>query len=213
MKATVMRGFGLLLACLIFAGMPPVAAMAAADSFTVSMHPSEKKVTVGDSVEIAVVVGHTAGVNKYNSFDMTFSYDPKILELTSTTISDMSVTARNGKVRVLRYGTDLNVDTAVFTLSFKTLRNGTTAVQAVSAKVGMKETAQDADAERAKLLNNAAIAVSAKAAASGESSNPRTGDAFAVWNAIAVSSLLGLVMLMLQEKESFREKIKQSYRR
>ena len=198
-----MRCFSLLLACLIFAGMLPMGAMAATDGFTVSVQSSEKKITVGDRVDVAVVVGHEGAVSKYNSFDMTFSYDPKILELTSTTISGMSVTAENGKIRVLRYGSDLNVDAAAaFTLSFKALKNGTTTVKATGAKIGMKETAQDEDAEKAKILNDTSIAVSAKATASGDSSNPRTGDNsnLALWNTVSVTSLLALAALVLTKK-------------
>ena len=179
-----------------------MAAMAATDSFIVSLHPSEKKITVGDSVDITVVVGHEAAVSKYNSFDMTFSYDPKILELTSTSISGMSVTKENGKIRVLRYGTDLNVDAAVFTLSIKAVKNDTTTVKATSAKVGMKETAQDADAEKAKILNDASIVASAKATASGDSTNPRTSDDsnLVLWNTVSITSLLALAVLVLGKK-------------
>jgi hypothetical protein len=202
MKTNIMRCVSLVLTILLFTGMLPMEAMAAADRFTVSMHPSEKKVTVGDTVEIAVVIGHETVVKQYNSFDMTFSYDPKILELTSTTISGMSVTVRNGKIRVLRYGTDLNVDAVAFTLSFKALKNGTTTVKATGAKIGMKETAREEDAQKAKILNNADIVVSAKATASGDSSNPRTGDDTNLvrWNLVSITSLLALAVLVLGKK-------------
>lgn len=197
-----MRCFSLLLVCLLFAAMLPMAAMAATDSFTVFIHASEKKITVGDRVEIAVVVDHEGAVSKYNSFDMTFSYDPKILELTSTKISGMSVTAENGKIRVLRYGTDLNVDAAAFTLSFKALKNGTTTVKATTAKIGMKQTAQDEDVEKAKILKDASIVVNAKATAFGDSSNPRTGDDsnLVLWNSVSITSLLALAVLVLGKK-------------
>ena len=203
MKTTFMRCFSLLLVCLIFAGMLPMGAMAATGGFTVSIQSSEKKITVGDRVDVTVVVGHEGGVSKYNSFDMIFSYDPKILELSSTTISGMSVTTENGKIRVLRYGSGLNVDTAAFTLSFKALKNGTTTVKATGAKIGMKETAQDEDAEKAKILNDASITVSAKATASGDSSNPRTGDNsnLVLWNTVSVTSLLALAVLVKKRKD------------
>ena len=202
MKTNIMRCVSLVLAILLFTGMLPMEAMAAADRFTVSMHPSEKKVTVGDRVEIAVVVGHEGTVSKYNSFDMTFSYDPKILELTTTKISGMSVTTEKGKIRVLRYGPDLNVDAAAFTFSFKALKNGTSAVKATSAKIGMKQTAQDEDAEKAKILKEASIVVNAKATASGDSSNPRTGDDsnLILWNSVSVTSLLALAVLVFGKR-------------
>lgn len=202
MKVYVIRCFSLLLACLILAGMLPMAALAATDGFTVSMHASEKKITVGESVEIAVVVGHEGAVSKYNSCDMTFSYDPKILELTSTAISGMSVTVSNGRIRVLRYGSDLNVDTAAFTLTFKALKNGTAVVKADSAKIGMQETAQDEDAEKAKILSDARIEVSTRATVFGDSSNPRTADDsnFVIWNAVSITSLLALAALVLAKK-------------
>jgi hypothetical protein len=204
MKINGFRRFALLLACLIFTGMLPLTALAA-DRFTVSLHASEKKISVGDSVEIAVVVGHDGSASKYNSFDMTFSYDPKMLEVTSTTISGMSVTVGNGEIRVLRYGTDLNVDTAAFTLSFQAIKNGTTAVKAASAKIGIQETAQDEDAEKAKILKDASFSVSTKAKASGDSSNPRTADdsKVVIWNGIMLTSLLGLVVLILKKERVF----------
>ena len=206
MKTTVMRCFSLLLACLILAGMLPMAAMAATDGFTVSVHASKEKITVGDSLEVAVVVGNMAGVQKYNSFDMTLSYDPKMLALTSTTVSGMSVTAENGKIRILRYGTDLNVDAAALTLSFKALKNGTTAVKATGAKIGTKETAQDEDAKMAKVIKNASILVSDKATASGDSTNPRTGDDsnLVVWCTVSITSLLALTVLVLGKKRKER---------
>lgn len=201
MKINGVRRFALLLACLILTGMLPLTALAA-DRFTVSLHASEKKISVGDSVEIAVVVGHDGSASKYNSFDMTFSYDPKMLEVTSTTISGMSVTVGNGEIRVLRYGTDLNVDAAAFTLSFKALKNGTANVKAVGAKIGVKETAQDEDAQKATILKDAGIVISAKATASGDPSNPRTGDDryLVVWNAVSITSLLALAALVLGKK-------------
>ena len=201
MKINGVRRFALLLACLILTGMLPLTALAA-DRFTVSLHASEKKISVGDSVEITVVVGHDGSASKYNSFDMTFSYDPKMLEVTSTTISGMSVTVGNGEIRVLRYGTDLNVDAAAFTLSFKALKNGTANVKAVGAKIGVKETAQDEDAQKATILKDAGIVISAKAIASGDPSNPRTGDDryLVVWNAVSITSLLALAALVLGKK-------------
>ena len=106
MKKYVKKILYLLLTCILLAGMLPMAAMADAGNFTINM-PTDIKAEMGDSISIPVVVKHTAGVDTYNSFDMSFAYDHSVLELTSTSIAGMSVTGSNGLVRVLRYGSDL----------------------------------------------------------------------------------------------------------
>ena len=127
----------LLLLCVLLAGMLPMATLAAEGTFTVTMNePDDSIVAAGDIIEIPVVIGHTAGMSNYNSFDMGFSYDPAVLELKSTKLSGMSITAENGTVRVLRYGNDLTVGEEAFTLSFKAVKSGETTIRAVAAKVG-----------------------------------------------------------------------------
>ena len=160
MRANIMRLFCLFLAGVVLAGMLPLAALAAAGTFTMTMRePEDNMVDVGDTVEIPVIVGHTGDISNYNSFDMRFAYDPSILELTTTAISGASVTVKNGTIRVLRYGSDLSVGAAVLTLSFKAIKPGVATVEAMEAKVGIKETAQEVDAADAVILKDVTVVV------------------------------------------------------
>ena len=95
MKMHLKKVMCLLLSCILLAGMLPMSVLADTGNFTISM-PTDLEAKIGDTISVPVVVKHTAGVNQYNSFDMSFVYDPSVLELTSTSISGMSVTANNG---------------------------------------------------------------------------------------------------------------------
>ena len=138
-----------------------MAAMADAGNFTINM-PTDIKAEMGDSISIPVVVKHTAGVDTYNSFDMSFTYDHSVLKLTSTSIAGMSVTGSNGLVRVLRYGSDLPVGELAFTLTFKAIKSGDTSIKVSKAKVGISETAQDEDASAAFIPHDVNVEIGGK---------------------------------------------------
>lgn len=161
MKKYVKKILYLLLTCILLAGMLPMAAMADAGNFTINM-PTDIKAEMGDSISIPVVVKHTAGVDTYNSFDMSFTYDHSVLELTSTSIAGMSVTGSNGLVRVLRYGSDLPVGELAFTLTFKAIKSGDTSIKVSKAKVGISETAQDEDASAAFIPHDVNVEIGGK---------------------------------------------------
>ena len=161
MKKYVKKILYLLLTCILLAGMLPMAAMADAGNFTINM-PTDIKAEMGDSISIPVVVKHTAGVDTYNSFDMSFTYDHSVLELTSTSIAGMSVTGSNGLVRVLRYGSDLPVGELAFTLTFKAIKSGDTSIKVSKAKVGIRETAQDEDASAAFIPHDVNVEIGGK---------------------------------------------------
>ena len=161
MKKYVKKILYLLLTCILLAGMLPMAAMADAGNFTINM-PTDIKAEMGDSISIPVVVKHTAGVDAYNSFDMSFTYDHSVLELTSTSIAGMSVTGNNGLVRVLRYGSDLPVGELAFTLTFKAIKSGDTSIKVSKAKVGISETAQDEDASAAFIPHDVNVEIGGK---------------------------------------------------
>lgn len=163
MKVNIEKLFCLLCVCVLLAGMLPVSVLAEENTFTVALGETDEiHVDVGDSFEIPVVVGHTGDLRNYNSFDMRFTYDPSVLELTSATFSGMSVTKENGAVRVLRYGSDLAVDTAAFTLTFQAIKPGTTTIRAAEAKVGFRQTAQEVDAADALILNDVTVVIGRK---------------------------------------------------
>ena len=161
MKKYVKKILYLLLTCILLAGMLPMAAMADAGNFTINM-PTDIKAEMGDSISIPVVVKHTAGVDTYNSFDMSFTYDHSVLKLTSTSIAGMSVTGSNGLVRVLRYGSDLPVGELAFTLTFKAIKSGDTSIKVSKAKVGISETAQDEDASAAFIPHDVNVEIGGK---------------------------------------------------
>ena len=161
MKMYLKKVMCLLLSCILLAGMLPMSVLADTGNFTISM-PTDLEAKIGDTISVPVVVKHTAGVNQYNSFDMSFTYDPSVLELTSTAIAGLSVTGGNGLVRVLGYGSDRLVGKAVFTLTFKAVKSGETTIKSVKAKVGIKQTAQSEDASDARILNDAKIEISGK---------------------------------------------------
>lgn len=161
-----MKRFGkklmcLLLTCVLLSGMLPMAAMADAGHFTISM-PTDIKAEKGGIISIPVVVKHTAGVDTYNSFDMSFVYDPSVLELTSTAIVGMSVTVSNGQVRVLRYGSGLPAGETAFTLTFRAVKAGDTSVKVSKAKVGMSQTSQDEDASAAVIQSDVKVEIGGK---------------------------------------------------
>ena len=161
MKQCVKNLMCLLLTCVLLAGMLPIAVLADTGKFTISM-PTDIKAEMGDIISIPVVVKHTAGVDTYNSFDMSFTYDHSVLELTSTSIAGMSVTGNNGLVRVLRYGSDLPVGELAFTLTFKAIKSGDTSIKVSKAKVGIRETAQDEDASAAFIPHDVNVEIGGK---------------------------------------------------
>lgn len=123
--------------------------------YTVTM-PADISIVTGETASIPVVVDNADG-SAYNAFDMSFTYDASKLELTSTEIDGMTVTAENGTVRVQRYGSDLSVGAAAFTLTFKAIGTGETTVTATEAKVGIAENAHELDAADATILDDATV--------------------------------------------------------
>lgn len=161
MKMYLKKVMCLLLSCILLAGMLPMSVLADTGNFTISM-PTDLEAKIGDTISVPVVVKHTGGVNRYNSFDISFTYDSSVVELTSTVITGMSVTGNKGLVRVLRYGSDLPVGEAAFTLTFKVIKSGDTCIKVPKAKVGIKQTAQDEDASDAVVLNDLDVKICGK---------------------------------------------------
>lgn len=115
-------------------------------------------VTAGETAAVAVTVGSTKDdVTIYNSFDMSFTYDPAVLELTSTEIEGMSVTESDGVIHVERYGSDLNAGETALTLTFKAIGTGETEVKATSAFVGITETAHELEASEATIVDDTTV--------------------------------------------------------
>ena len=127
--------------------------------YTVKM-PADTTAAIGSTVQIPVSVSNEDGKTGYNAFDISFTYDPTILELTSTTLPGVTVTVQNGKINVLGYGEDRGNGSVPFTLEFKTLKMETTEVQITSARVDNSGNAVVRNASLATLTDDrAAITV------------------------------------------------------
>lgn len=126
------------------------------NGYTVTM-PADFTMVAGETANVDVVVENADSSANYNAFDMSFAYDASILKLTSTEIEGMTVTPGNGTVRVQRYGDDLTVGSAAFTLTFEAIGTGETTVTATSAKVGIAESAHELDAADAAILDDATV--------------------------------------------------------
>lgn len=125
--------------------------------YTVTMG-EDKAAIVGETVQIAPVIGYTTeDVDTYNAFDMTFTYDPAVLKLTSTQIEGVTITDKEGTVNVRGYGADRTVGTAPFTLTFETLTTGDTNVKLTSAKVDISGNAIDKNAPEAAIPDDTTI--------------------------------------------------------
>ena len=123
-------------------------------AYTVSM-PEDTSVIVGETVSIPVNVGHSSNEDAtYNAFDMQFSYDSSILELTSTVIEGLTIEPGEGTVRVQGFGDDRNVGEAPFSLLFKAKAAGTAEVILTSAKVDLSDNAVSGDAPDATIIDD-----------------------------------------------------------
>lgn len=120
----------------------------AEEGYTVDM-PEDTTKAVGETITIEPVVAHTGDVATYNAFDMTFTYDPAKLTLTSKTIEGMNVEFDEaaGNVRVQGHGADRDVGTAPFALTFTV--NGSDTVTLKEAKVDISANAIKDDAPEA----------------------------------------------------------------
>lgn len=160
MKRNTIRLICILLALVMVAGILPRAAWAATEGFTVKlMTPEKRNFALGETIRIPVVIGNGTANTRYNSFDLRFAYDPTVLKLSSSQISGMYHSEKDGTIRVLRFGSDLKVDTTVFTLTFEAIRPGTANIAAVDAHVGTRASAMTKDASDAVILNHAEVVI------------------------------------------------------
>ncbi len=133
--------------------------------YTVAM-PADDSIVAGETVTVAPVVDYnditpddeTDDVSTYNAFDMTFTYDASVLELTTKKIEGATVTAGEGTVRVQGYGADRNVGTAPFSLTFEGIAAGSGNVVATEeVYVDISGNAISENAARAILLKNTTV--------------------------------------------------------
>ena len=124
--------------------------------YTVKM-PADTTTAIGGLVRIPVVISNEDGKTGYNAFDISFTYDPGVLELVSTEISGVTVTTENGKINVLGYGEDRAAGSVPFTLEFKALKLEATEVKITSARVDNSGNAVVKNASLATLIDDTTV--------------------------------------------------------
>lgn len=143
----------MLLACLILLSALPLGGYAAQASPRYTVSASQDQTTdVGKTVSKTVSV---AG-GSYNAYDLALTYDTARLTYVSgrTADRDASVAEKGGSIRVIGYGADKAVSTAVVTLTFKTKATGTAEVKISSAKIDSSKNAQTRNAPLAVIKNS-----------------------------------------------------------
>ena len=121
--------------------------------YTVKM-PADTTTAIGGLVRIPVVISNENGKTGYNAFDISFTYDPGVLELVSTEISGVTVTYKDGKINVLGYGEDRAAGSVPFTLEFRALKLEATQVKITSARVDNSGNAVVKNASQATLVDD-----------------------------------------------------------
>lgn len=113
--------------------------------------PADKTAVAKDTITIAPVIDNAKEVSVYNAYDITIAYDPAMLTLVKPEIDNATVTTVDGTVNVIRYGQDLKVDSAPFSLSFIAGNTGETTVTVSSARIDHSENAVISNAAKATL--------------------------------------------------------------
>ena len=113
--------------------------------------PADKSAVVGDTITISPVIDNANEISIYNAYDIAIAYDPEMLTLAQPEIEDAAVITGNGIVNVIRYGEDLKVDSAPFTLNFTARKTGETTVAVKSARVDHSQNALISNAAKATL--------------------------------------------------------------
>ncbi|MBR2310456.1 MAG: Ig-like domain-containing protein [Oscillospiraceae bacterium] len=130
--------------CIVKVVYPP-------DAGYVVIMPSEKSAVAGDTVTISPYIDNGAGIDVYNAYDITVSYDPSMLLLTSTRMEDITVTQGEGSINLIHYGPDQKIGTKPFSLTFQAKKTGETTVTVSSARIDQSENALISNAARAAL--------------------------------------------------------------
>ena len=125
-----------------------------ATGYSVSM-AADQQVAAGDKVSIPVTVASSEkGITGFNAYDMTFTYDPEALTLTTTSDSaaNLTVEDNNGTVRVRRYGKTMELGTAL-TLDFTANKATSSTVTLTAAKFDIDANSINFDAPDATVTD------------------------------------------------------------
>ena len=121
------RDGGFTAACIVTVKVPDA-------GYTVQM-PEDTGAVLGGTVRIPVLISNRDGRTGYNAFDISFAYDPEVLELVSMNLPGVTVSTSRGKVNVLGYGEDRPSGSVPFTLEFRTLKPETSEIRITAARV------------------------------------------------------------------------------
>ena len=119
--------------------------------------PADITAVIGGTIRIPVIISNKDDETGYNAFDISFTYDPAVLELVSTQIPGVTVTAKDGKINVLGYGKDRTTGSVPFTLEFKALKLESTEVKITSARVDNSGNAVVRNASLAALIDDTTV--------------------------------------------------------
>lgn len=120
--------------------------------YSVSMGADQQAIG-GQKVRIPVTVASSEkGINGFNAYDMTFTYDPAALNLntTSDAAANLTVEDSNGTVRVRRYGKTMELGTAL-TLDFTANKAASSTVTLTAAKFDIDANSINFDAPDANI--------------------------------------------------------------
>lgn len=148
MKKRILSG---LLAFVMLLSALPMGVYAAETRYSVAASP-DQTTDAGKTVSMSVSVFG----GKYNAYDLALTYDTARLTYVSgrTADRDASVAEKGWSIRVIGYGADKAVSTAVVTLTFKTKATGTAEVKISSAKIDSSKNAQTRNAPLAVIKNS-----------------------------------------------------------
>lgn len=124
--------------------------------YTVKM-PADLSAVIGGIVQIPVVISHEDGKTGYNAFDISFIFDPAVLELVSTELPDMTIRTESGKVEVLTYGEERRAGSVPCTLEFRALKMENTEIRITDARVDNSDNAAIKNASLATLLDDRTV--------------------------------------------------------
>ena len=125
-----------------------------ATGYSVSMGANQQAVG-GQKVRIPVTVASSEkGITGFNAYDMTFTYDPAALTLSTTSDSaaNLTVEDNNGTVRVRRYGDTVALGEAL-ALDFTAKKAGTSTVTLTAAKFDLDANSINFDAPSATITD------------------------------------------------------------
>lgn len=120
--------------------------------YSVSM-AADQQAAAGNTVSIPVTVASSKkNISGFNAYDMTFTYDPAALTLTtaSDTAANLTVEDSNGTVRVRRYGATQALGEAL-ALQFTAKATATSTVKLTNAKFDLDANSINFDAPEATI--------------------------------------------------------------